>query len=419
MIGSLSNYRGNIRFWLKAYLLIGVALLTLGVFLYNNRVIRRMEEQSAATTSLFSRFIAEVVLEVQDEGKRRILQDVMQRIELPVVLTDVDGRPFGWHRVGVEPPSEEDFENLATLDPANPPDGKMKALVERIRKMDKSRDPIPIRAADSGEVLAYVHFGLSRLQRELRLMPFIQLALFLVFMAVALQGFRYLKLSEQRSIWVGMAKETAHQLGTPLSALLGWTQLLRDQVAEGKSEDIATSVDEMEEDLRRLSKVTERFSKIGAQPELKTISISEVLERTAQYFHRRLPRLKADSTLTLEFEETPLMRGNEELLEWVFENLIKNGLDALGESGGTISIRTRYDPSKRMVEITVHDSGKGVPPALRHRIFSPGFTTKRRGWGLGLALTRRIVEDYHGGELKLADSHAGKGSTFMVRFPVS
>ncbi|MFQ5511865.1 MAG: ATP-binding protein [Candidatus Krumholzibacteriia bacterium] len=419
MIGSLSNYRGNIRFWLKSYLFIGVALLTLGVLLYSNRVIGRMEEQSAATTRLFSRFIAEVVLEVQDEGKRSLLQEVVGEIQLPVVLTDVDGRPFAWHRVGVDPPTEADFANLAALDPADPPPGKMKALVDRTRKMDRSHPPIAIHARGSGDVLAYVHFGLSRLQRELRLMPFIQLALFLVFMGVGLQGFRYLKLSEQRSIWVGMAKETAHQLGTPLSALLGWTQLLRDQVAEGRSAEIGKSVDEMDEDLHRLSKVTERFSKIGSQPELKSISISEVLERTVKYFHRRLPRLKADSTLTLEFEETPIVRGNEELLEWVFENLIKNGLDALGEKGGTIAIQTRYDASKQVVEIMVRDSGRGVPAALRQRIFSPGFTTKRRGWGLGLALTRRIVEDYHGGDLKLAETGSGKGTTFVVRFPAS
>jgi hypothetical protein len=250
-------------------------------------------------------------------------------------------------------------------------------------------------------------------------MPFIQLALFLVFMAVGLQGFRYLKLSEQRSIWVGMAKETAHQLGTPLSALLGWTQLLRDQVKEGRVDEIAGSVTEMEEDLKRLSKVTDRFSKIGSKPDLESVSIAEVLDRTVGYFHRRLPTLKAHSTLSLNYEETPFVRGNAELLEWVFENLIKNGLDALGEKGGTIEIRTRFDPGRRMVEVYVRDTGRGVPPPLRQRIFSPGFTTKKRGWGLGLALTKRIVEEYHGGEIRLHESQVGKGSTFLVRFPAA
>jgi NtrC-family two-component system sensor histidine kinase KinB len=416
-MGLFSDYRGNLRFWLKSYLFLGVALLIVLVFLYTNRVIGRMEEQSRATTRLFSRFIAEVVLQVEDSGKRGILQGVLAEITLPIILTDVDGRPFVWHRVGVPEAADSEFATLFLIDPKNPPPGKIARLIALTKKFDAANPPIPVRAGPAGEVQAYVHFGPSRLQDELRLMPFIQLALFLVFMAVGLQGFRYLKLSEQRSIWVGMAKETAHQLGTPLSALLGWTQLLKDQVKEGKTEDIASSVNEMEEDLKRLSKVTERFSKIGSKPVLENVSIADVLDRTVSYFHRRLPTLKADSTLSVTYEETPLVRGNAELLEWVFENLIKNGLDALGDKGGTIEIRTHFEQSRNMIEVYVKDTGRGVPPSLRQRIFAPGFTTKKRGWGLGLALTRRIVEEYHGGEIRLAESQLGKGSTFVVRFP--
>ena len=418
-MGLFSDYRGNIRFWLKSYLFLGVALLILLVLLYTNRVIHRMEEQSQATTRLFSRFIAEVVLQVDDVGKENILQDVLAEIKLPVILADTEGRPFAWHRVGIPEPADDEFESLFTIDPDNPPPGTISDVIKLMRKFDDANDPIPVRLGPDSVIQAYVHFGPSKLQNELRLIPFIQLALFLVFMAVGLQGFRYLKLSEQRSIWVGMAKETAHQLGTPLSALLGWTQLIKDQAGEGRTDAIAASVEEMEEDLKRLSKVTERFSKIGSRPELNNVSIADVLDRTAKYFHRRLPTLKADSTLTLEFEETPLIRGNAELLEWVFENLIKNGLDALGDKGGTIEIRTNYDPSRNKVDVFVKDSGKGVPASHRERIFSPGFTTKKRGWGLGLALTRRIVEEYHGGELKLAESQPGKGSTFLVRFPIA
>jgi signal transduction histidine kinase len=255
-MGLFSDYRGNLRFWLKSYLFLGVALLILLVFLYTNRVIGRMEEQSRATTRLFSRFIAEVVLQVEDSGKRDILQGVLAEIKLPIILTDVEGRPFVWHRVGVAEAAAEEFATLFSIDPKNPPAGKISKLIGLTKKFDAANPPIPVRAGSTGEVQAYVHFGPSSLQDELRLMPFIQLALFLVFMAVGLQGFRYLKLSEQRSIWVGMAKETAHQLGTPLSALLGWTQLLKDQVKEGKTEEIAASITEMEEDLKRLSKVT-------------------------------------------------------------------------------------------------------------------------------------------------------------------
>jgi signal transduction histidine kinase len=419
MFNPLSNYRGNIRFWLKSYLFIGVAVLTLAVLFYTNHVIRRMEVQSAATTRLFTRFIAEVIFQVSDPGKRNIVQDVLGEINLPIIITDPDGRPIAWHRVGMPPPDDSDYELLLSIDPGNPPPGRISDLIRMIRSFDEDNVPIPIQPVASQPVQGYVHFGSSRLERELRLMPFVLLGLFLVFMGLGLQGFRYLKLSEQRSIWVGMAKETAHQLGTPLSALLGWTELLKEQVRAGKTRDVESSVTEMEDDLKRLSKITERFSKIGSRPELASVSIASVLDRTVKYFHKRLPRLKADSTLTLDLEETPLIRGNEELLEWVFENLIKNGLDALGETGGSIEIQSRYDASHQRVDVRVRDTGRGVPAALRHRIFNPGFTTKKRGWGLGLALTRRIVEEYHGGEIRLAESRAGLGSTFLVRFPAA
>lgn len=419
MANPLSNYRGNIRFWLKVYLLIGVVILTVSVFLYTNRVLGRMEAQSEATTRLFSRFIAEVVFQVGDAGMRGILQQVIEEIDLPIIITDVDGRPLAWHRVGIEAPDDSEFEMLLSIDPANPPPGKIAELIELARRMDSRNAPMPIQPVRSDIVQGYVHFGTSRLQDELRLMPAILLGLFLLFMGVGFQGFRYLKLSEQRSIWVGLARETAHQLGTPLSALLGWTQLVKDQVAEGLTDEIVGSIEEMEDDLKRLSKITERFSKIGSRPELNGMSISSVLERTVQYFHKRLPRLKADSTISLEFEETPLIRGNEELLEWVFENLIKNALDAMGEKGGRIEIRTRFDASNQQVEVFVKDTGKGIPAALRQRIFNPGFTTKKRGWGLGLALTRRIVVDYHGGDIRVAESQPGGGTTFLVRFPVA
>ena len=186
-------------------------------------------------------------------------------------------------------------------------------------------------------------------------------------------------------------------------------------MAERKIDQIPDSIREMEEDLKRLSKVTDRFSKIGSRPELEEIDLQPIIERTVAYFQKRLPRLKADSTISIESSRIPPVRANEELIEWVLENLFKNGLDALGEKGGSIQVKTGYNSSKRRVEIFVKDTGRGVPAALRERIFSPGFTTKKRGWGLGLALTRRIVEEYHGGEIKLLDSKPGKGATFVIR----
>ena len=418
-MGILTGYKENARFWLKGYLFIGVAVLILGVLIYSNHLITRMQAQTEATTRLFARFVDNVQFEVDEMGRLSLLQEVMEEINLPIIITVFEGRPIRWNNVPVDPMTDEDFERIKTMNPNDPPPGKLRKLAELVHQYDRIHRPIPVEVAGMEREQGWIHYGSSPLERELLYMPLIQLGLFLVFMGVAIQGLRYLKLGEQRSIWVGMAKETAHQLGTPLSALLGWTQLLKDMSAEGRYDQLDSSLREMEVDLARLSKVTDRFSKIGSRPELKTVDIIPILERTVSYFHRRLPRLETNSTIELEHAECPPIHGNEELLEWVFENLIKNGLDALGDREGKIEIRTRSRKPNRVVEVFVKDTGRGIAAAHRQQIFRPGFTTKQRGWGLGLALTRRIVEDYHSGSLRLLDSRPGKGTTFVVRLPVS
>lgn len=418
-MGLLTGYKENARFWLKGYLFIGVAVLILGVLIYSNHLITRMKKQTETTTRLFGRFVENVQFEVDELGRLSLLQEVMEEMNLPIIITVFEGRPIRWTNIPVDPMTDEDFEQIKTMNPNDPPPGKLTRLVELVHEFDRVHRPIPIEVAGMEREQGWIHYGSSPLERELLYMPLIQLGLFLVFMGVAIQGLRYLKLGEQRSIWVGMAKETAHQLGTPLSALLGWTQLLKDISAEGKYDQLDSSLREMEIDLARLSKVTERFSKIGSRPELETIDILPVLERTVSYFHRRLPRLETNSTIELVATECPLIRGNEELLEWVFENLIKNGLDALGDRDGKIEITTSCKKPQRMVETFVRDTGKGIAPSHRQHIFRPGFTTKQRGWGLGLALTRRIVEDYHNGSLRLLDTRPGKGTTFVVKLPVA
>lgn len=409
---------GSIRFWLKGYLFLGVAVLTLAMLIYSNHLIARMRENSEATSRLFSRYMGTVIFEVTEEGRMADLREVIAESDLPIIITVADGVPILWSNVPVAERTAADLDMLEFVDVDNPPNEKFRKLVKLYREFDKTNAPIPIRVVGADEPSGWVHWGQSPLQRELRYMPFVLLGIFLIFMAVAIQGLRYLKLSEQRSIWVGLAKETAHQLGTPLSAMLGWMQVIRDRATEKGYDDIRSSVDEMEVDLARLNKVTERFSKIGSTPELVATDLQPVLERTVEYFEKRLPSLRSKSVIALTYDATLPIRGNEGLLEWVFENLIKNAIDALGESGGHIDIKATDDSSKRYVDVTVHDTGRGIPGALRDDVFRPGFTTKRRGWGLGLALSRRIVEEYHGGTIKLLESRPGK-TTFLVRLPAA
>jgi signal transduction histidine kinase len=416
---SLSYFKGNIRFWLKGYVLLGVAVMVFAMLVYSNHLISRMRENSQTTSRLFSRYFGNVLFEIADDGRLADLRAVIRESNLPVIITADKGRPVLWHNVPVAERTDEDFEQSLGMDINNPPTEKLRRLIELTHEFDSKNAPIPIRVAGAREVVGEVHFGPSPLERELRLMPFVQLGIFLVFMGVAIQGLRFLKLSEQRSIWVGLAKETAHQLGTPLSALLGWVQLIKDTAEEKGYDDIRPSIAEMEVDLSRLRKISDRFSKIGSEPDLEGVQLQRILERTVAYFEKRIPRLKANSTISLDAGACPPVRGNEELLEWVFENLIKNALDALGDTGGTIAIRARHEEGHRHVEVRLTDTGRGIPQSMRERIFHPGFTTKRRGWGLGLALAQRIVESYHGGTIRLAESRPGKGTTFVVRLPVA
>jgi hypothetical protein len=278
---------GNIRFWLKGYLFLGVAVLFLAILIYSNHLIARMRENSEATSRLFARYLENVIFEVADDGSLANLRAVLQESDLPIVVTVFDGIPIMWTGIPYER-TEADLDLLATMDVDNPPTPKLRRIVEMYREFDKKNAPIPIQVVGAGDVpTGWVHFGPSPLQRELRYMPFVLLGIFLVFMAVAIQGLRYLKLSEQRSIWVGLAKETAHQLGTPLSAMLGWVQVIRDRATERGYDDVRGYVDEMEVDLARLTKVTERFSKIGAAPERAEITIESVLARTVAYFEKR------------------------------------------------------------------------------------------------------------------------------------
>jgi signal transduction histidine kinase len=410
---------GNLRFWLKGYLFLGVAVLILAMLLYSNHLISRMRANAEATSRLFSRYMSNVLFEVADDGSLAQLRTVVEESDMPIIITVLGGKPILWHKVPVDPRTEEDLNLLVNMDPNHPPTPKLKKLVELYREYDRVNKPIPIQVVGANNTDSYVHFGPSALQRELRYMPFVLLAIFLVFMFVGIQGLRYLKLSEQRSIWVGMARETAHQLGTPLSAMLGWVHVIKDHASERGDMETVGYVSEMEVDIGRLQKITERFSKIGATPELVVVDMKPALERTVAYFLKRLPSLNSISSLSLTCAGDVRVRGNEELLEWVFENLVRNAIDALGEGGGKIEIAARHAGSEPFVEVTVRDTGRGIPGALRDQIFRPGFTTKKRGWGLGLALARRIVEEYHGGAIRLVESKAGKGTTFMVRLPAA
>jgi signal transduction histidine kinase len=250
----------------------------------------------------------------------------------------------------------------------------------------------------------WVYYGNSRLLRLLIYFPFAQILVLVIFSVFGYITFRTSRDDEQNRVWIGLAKETAHQLGTPTSSLLGWLDYLRSQPID------QTAVDEMGKDLTRLMKVADRFSKIGSETILAPANVNEVVADSVQYFRSRIPRNVSLAYNGLAIAPVRAMI-NVALFEWVVENLLKNSLDALqGKGSITVTIGSDHE----WVDIDVSDSGKGIAKGNFKRIFEPGYTTKTRGWGLGLSLSKRIIEDYHRGRIQVVDSEVGKGTTIRI-----
>lgn len=285
------------------------------------------------------------------------------------------------------------------------------SLRRAIERMADSNKPIIVRYNFSNRYYT-IYYGHSRFMEyitespvdSLIYFPYVQLLIILIFAIFTYIAFSSTKQNEQNRVWVGLAKETAHQLGTPTSSLLGWVEYLRSQPVD------QMAVDEMGKDLAHLMKIVDRFSKIGSETMLTASNINEVVGDTVMYFRKRIPR---NVTLTYNGLAIAPIRAqiNAALFEWVIENLLKNALDALQGHG---SIDVFIGENDRCVYVDVRDTGKGIPKSNWNKIFAPGFTTKTRGWGLGLSLSRRIVEEYHSGKIAVVKSEPGKGTTIRI-----
>ena len=270
--------------------------------------------------------------------------------------------------------------------------------------MSEDNTPIVVKFWWTSSHNHIIFYGHSLTLKTLYIFPYIQIFLIAVFVVVIFVAFRSVKQGEQNRVWVGLAKETAHQLGTPTSSLLGWIEYLREQPVD------QMAVDEMQKDLAHLMKIVDRFSKIGSETPLTVETLNEVVGNSVIYFRKRIPR-----NVTLDYNGFIMDKVeaniNPALFEWVVENLMKNALDAL-QGCGSIDVKIGYD--NKFVYVDVSDTGKGIPKSKWKRIFEPGYTTKTRGWGLGLSLSRRIIEEYHKGKIAVVESEIGKGTTFRI-----
>lgn len=324
---------------------------------------------------------------------------IQRNHNIPVILTDDDGNILD-HR-NFDLPEPIDSADTYYISPVNE-----RYLRHKLTDLAERHNVIHI--IISADNLQHLYYDDSKLLRRLSYYPYIQLLVMLAFIAVVYFAVSSTKRAEQNKVWVGLSKETAHQLGTPISSLMAWAEILKDTGADPEM------VGEMNKDVNRLSTIASRFSKIGSQPQMERDDLNEVVFRAASYMKTRI---SSRINLSVELCDTPLpVSLSAPLLEWVMENLIKNAVDAM-EGTGSIIVATSAAGGK--ARVTVTDTGKGIPRKNQKTVFNPGFTTKKRGWGLGLTLAKRIVEQYHKGRIFVAWSEPGKGTSFEIDLPIA
>ncbi len=389
---------------IKIALLIVALLIAAGTFYYTQILVNKLQLRERRLVELYAKGLEYITDPHRNNTDLTfIFENIIKRIDFPLILTD-----------------EKDSVNLTgvgggykniEIDTSFTPKEKLDFLQRKVLELKSLHPPIIVTYTDSvTHILTKIYYGDSAIVTKLKYYPYLQIFFAVFFIIIAYIGFSHVKRTEQSNIWVGMAKETAHQLGTPISSLLGWLELLK--LNYDNPDKVLDLTEEMENDLGRLNKITKRFSKIGSKPDLKQTNVMQEVEKITKYFERRLPQIGKDVRLKISGDSGAEALLNVELFEWVIENLIKNSLDAIDKKTGLIEIKIKEKPDT--VEVEVSDNGKGVDTKYRKEIFRPGFSTKKRGWGLGLSLTKRIIEDYHKGKISLLSSDLGEGTTFRI-----
>jgi signal transduction histidine kinase len=374
----------------KLFLFLFAAVIGVGSLLYTKQLVKLLADEEKKKVELWAEAtrqladlsdITEPNVRQKDPGFP--LQVVEYNTTIPVIIADQEDNIMA-HR------------NLDSMKMENP-DYRRRQL----EKMKSEVEPIEIELGDG--IVQYVYYRNSTLLVQLTYYPYIQLGVILLFILVAYLAFSASRRAEQNQVWVGLSKETAHQLGTPISSLIGWVELLKEKHPDKKL------VSELEKDAGRLEEITERFSKIGSKPVLKNESILEVLKESVAYLESRT----SDQVVFAFDPESKdyVVPINKALFQWVVENLCKNSVDAM-EGSGTLKISVS-DHFKQVL-IDFEDSGKGIPKNRYKTIFKPGYTTKRRGWGLGLSLAKRIIEIYHKGKIYVLHSETDKGTVIRI-----
>ncbi|PTT03245.1 sensor histidine kinase [Pedobacter sp. HMWF019] len=383
------------RRW-KLFLLAFAAVIGAASVFYSDFFVKKMEREERIQFELWVKGTEKSSQIFEDALYAEVLNMITSSSTVPVILTDTTGTKIETYlRLDSTKTNYVDATSKANYDPGY--------FQRELSRMKKQHAPLPINYMGRKMLVYYKD---SFILTQLRYFPYIQLGVIALFLLTAYVAFSSARKAEQDQVWVGMAKETAHQLGTPISSLMAWVELIKSRFDAEDDPLIA----EMENDIKRLEVITDRFSKIGSKPILEDHVVFVVIHNFVDYF-----KLRTSDKIIFNITGDEQVRAmlNVPLFDWVIENLLKNAANAIANEG-SITVNIIENLAKEEVFIDVTDTGKGIPRSKFDAVFQPGFTTRKRGWGLGLSLTRRIVENYHSGQIFVKDSELGKGTTFRI-----
>lgn len=384
----------------KMIFIIMSAITIVTFILISNNLIKELSVQERVRMEIWADATKRLANADENTDIDYLLSIIERNTSIPVLVEDQQGNITNHRNFSLPVSGEDDLFAFSQLSEEN-----QKYLNEKLKHLRSSENKIVIDIDENTR--QYIYYEDSVVLKHLSYYPYVQLVAMIIIALVIYVAIIYTKRAEQNRVWVGLSKETAHQLGTPISSLMAWTQLLESY---GIDKEI---VDDMDKDVNRLSVIADRFSKIGSRPELNIEYLNSVVARSLDYMKSRISG-KVSIIMHLADDDIPVMLSVP-LFEWVMENLTKNAVDAM-DGAGTITISTFSGKEKAIIE--VRDTGKGILRKNFKTIFNPGYTTKRRGWGLGLTLVKRIIEEYHDGKIFVKDSEIGKGTTFRLELPI-
>lgn len=368
---------------LKYVFIIGAVVIAIASVFVSDLLIKDLAREERQKIEVWAEATRVVTSEDPSLNMKLILQIIQGNTSIPVMLCNEQDSVMNYKNIELPEKNVEEF------------------LYQKAQELKKKNQPIPIDMEDG--TFQYLYYDDSINLKRLLIYPYAQLSVMAVFILIAFLALTSTKRAEQNKVWVGLSKETAHQLGTPISSLIAWVEYLK------MNEVDPSLLEEMEKDVKRLETIADRFSKIGSQPEPVPLDICDSIRAALNYMETRI---SSKVKITVEAPEEPVMvLMNDSLFAWVVENLCKNAVDAMGGQG---DIRFHIEEKAKKVYIDVSDTGKGILKSKFKTVFNPGYTTKKRGWGLGLSLVKRIIESYHGGKIYVKNSEIGKGTTFRI-----